>query len=185
MVQTTRAVPPPLPMHRVATAAASSSTLSSGPAYHVVAAPGDFLARLEELEKGAEPAPLWGGAPTMVPAAEPPLKMLAPKQLGHVVGRAIGQVPADRSDCLPWFHRDHGLRRLVLLPIARAFIEPCITGSSIFARLQLALQHRGATAGPSARPPVIVKDNRGRAPSSAIASQTGSGLELAGCRARR
>jgi hypothetical protein len=80
MVQTTRAVPPPLPMHRVATAAASSSTLSQGPAYHVLAAPGDFLARLEELEKGAEPAPLWGGAPTVVPAAEPPLKTLALKQ---------------------------------------------------------------------------------------------------------
>ena len=65
-------------------------------------------------------------------------EMLAPEQLGHVVGHAIGQVPADRSDCLPWFHRDYGLRRLVLLPVARAFIEPCITGSSIFERLQLA-----------------------------------------------
>ena len=80
-------------------------------------------------------------------------EMLAPKQPGHVVGRAIGQVPANRSDCLPWFHRDYGLRRLVLLPVTGVFIEPGISAFSIFERLQRALQHRGATAKPSARPP--------------------------------
>ncbi len=73
MVQTNRIAPPPLAMHRVAST--SAALQSSLPFQQPKPAPVDFLARLEELEKVAEPPALWGGgAPATAPAAEPPPK---------------------------------------------------------------------------------------------------------------
>ena len=56
---------PPLAMHRVAAVQAGYRPKSIG------APPGDFLARLEQLEKVGGQQPLWGEAPAPAPAAAP------------------------------------------------------------------------------------------------------------------
>ena len=83
---------PLLPMHRVAASAApEASLLKSKPAGGLGNV--DFLARLEQLEKAAEPAALWGGAP----AAHKPDSRIAQRQQAKLPPRVASM---DNDACL-------------------------------------------------------------------------------------